>query len=429
MNITCYPSVLSGTVAAIPSKSDLHRKLICASLSENGGSLPLKEPYCDDIAATIRCLHALGAEFRQTAERIIVAPIRRQAHADLDCGESGSTLRFLLPVAMAVCSNISVTGRGRLPERPIGTLTEAMSAHGVHFDETKLPLHASGNLRGGVYEIAGNVSSQFLSGLLMALPLCREDSEIRLTTALQSAAYVDLTLHVLREFGAEISVTTENSLLRYHIPGNQKLHMPADLSVDGDWSNAAFWLTAGAIQHAKNAAVCVTGLDPDSTQGDRAILRILRETGAAVQRTPGTLSASRGQNRSFTEAMDAIPDLLPILAVKAAVSEGNSKFVKAERLRLKESDRLQSTAQMLRDLGGNVDEHADGLTVYGGQLYGGTVDAQNDHRLVMSAAIAALCCREPVTIIGAEAVNKSYPQFFDDYIALGGKITISDGGA
>ncbi len=428
MNVTCYPSVLSGTVAAIPSKSDLHRKLICAALSENGGALPLREPYCDDIAATVRCLQALGAEFQQTTDRILIAPIKQQPHADLDCGESGSTLRFLLPVAMAVCSNISVTGHGRLPERPIGTLTNAMYAHGVHFDETHLPLHANGNLRGGVYEIEGNVSSQFLSGLLMALPLCREDSEIRLTTALQSAAYVDLTLRVLREFGAEIYVSTKDLRLCYHILGKQRLHMPEGLSVDGDWSNAAFWLTAGAVQQAGNAAVCVTGLDTASTQGDRAILRILRESGAAVQESAAGLSVTKGQNRCITEVMDAIPDLLPILAVKAAVSEGNSEFVKAERLRLKESDRLQSTAQMLRDLGGNVDERADGLTVYGGQLRGGTVNAQNDHRLVMAAAIAALCCREPVTILGAEAVNKSYPQFFDDYIALGGKITIPEGG-
>ena len=424
MNAVCCPSQLDGTVQAIPSKSDVHRKLICAAISENGGFLPIKEPYCDDIAATVRCLSALGASFDQNADGLFIRPIKRQPRALLDCGESGSTLRFLLPVAMCMCSSIHVTSAGRLPERPIGTLTDAMSAHGVQFQQKSLPLDATGNLTGGLYEIAGNISSQFLSGLLMALPMCDSDSEIRLTTPLQSAAYVDMTLDTLRQFGAEITLYKEDGLLRYLIKGKQKLYFPDDIRIDGDWSNAAFWLTAGAIQPTGNVAV--TGLYTDSIQGDKAIADILSQNGARITESDGIRNVSCETINDFDVSMAEIPDLLPILAVRAAVGNGVSHFTNAERLRLKESDRLTATAELLRALGGKTDELPDGLTVYGGQLRGGTVNAQNDHRLVMAAAIAALRCSEPVTILGAEAVNKSYPTFFEDYRALGGRVTFSD---
>lgn len=419
MNIRCYPAELSGTVAAIPSKSDVHRKLICAALSQEGGILPLYAPYCDDIAATIRCLTALGASFTKAENGLHAAPIVRQPSADLDCGESGSTLRFLLPVALCKCDDVSFSGTGRLPERPLGVLIDAMSAHGVHFSCNKLPLTAAGTLTGGCYEIAGNVSSQFLSGLLMALPLCGTDSEIRLTTPLQSAAYVDMTLDTLRQFGAEITVSAESGLLRYYIKGKQTLHYPNDMPIDGDWSNAAFWLTAGAIQ--QNAHIGVTGLNTDSIQGDKEIVRILQASGAKIEENVSGIIVSCGTISEFDVNMEKIPDLLPILAVRAALSSGDCRFLNAERLRLKESDRLASTSAMLRALGGNVDEYPDALCVHGGQFSGGTVNAQNDHRLVMAAAIAALRCTGPVTILGAEAVNKSYPSFFADYAALGGK--------
>lgn len=419
MNIVCYPRELCGTVAAIPSKSDAHRKLICAALSQEGGILPLYAPYCDDIAATIRCLEALGASFTETESGLHISPIKKQPQALLDCGESGSTLRFLLPVAMCVCNNIAVTGSGRLPERPLGTLITAMSAHGVQFHGEKLPLSAEGTLTGGCIEIAGNISSQFLSGLLMALPLCEIDSEIRLTTPLQSAAYVDMTLDTLRLFGAEIEVQTECGLLRYYIKGKQILHFPSEQSIDGDWSNAAFWLTAGAIQTQNQ--ITITGLDSDSIQGDKEITDILRESGANISESTSGIVVSCGTMSEFDVNMEKIPDLLPILAIRAALGNGVCRFHHAERLRLKESDRLASTAAMLRALGGKVDELSDGLCVYGGQLAGGVVDAENDHRLVMAAAIAALRCTNPVTILGAEAVNKSYPSFFADYAAIGGK--------
>ena len=418
MIVRCSPALLRGTVHAIPSKSDAHRKLICAAISENGGFLPIRPPHCDDILATMRCLSALGAKITQTENGVQICPIKRQAHADLDCGESGSTLRFLLPVAMAVCSDISVTGAGRLPERPIGTLTDAMSAHGVQFEKTALPLSANGNLTGGIYEIAGNISSQFLSGLLMALPLCEQDSEIRLTTPLQSSAYVDMTLSTLRAYGAEITESTENGLLRYHIRSRQKLHCPEKAEVDGDWSNAAFWLAAGAI--LPDTEITVSGLSMDSVQGDKAIFSILRDAGANIAEQNGNVTVSCGTLRPFDAEMEAIPDLLPILAVRAAYTEGVSHFLKAERLRLKESDRLKATADMLRALGIRCEEHPDGLTVYGGTIRGGMVNGMNDHRMVMAAAVAALGADSAVTVTDAEAVNKSYPGFFADYRTLGG---------
>ena len=418
MNVICQPARLAGTVAAIPSKSDAHRKLICAALSENGGFLPLKAPHCADIQATLRCLTALGASFSQTDAGLFITPVRRQTHADMDCGESGSTLRFLLPVAMAVCGEISVTGSGRLPERPIGVLTDAMSLHSVQFSQNHLPLTASGHLTGGVYEIPGNISSQFLSGLLMALPMCDTDSEIRLTTPLQSAAYVDMTLDTLRQFGADIRVSADDSgLLRYHVRAGA-LHMPENMTVDGDWSNAAFWLTAAAVQ--PGAEITVTGLFPDSVQGDKAIAQILAETGANVTQTADSCTVSCETSAEIDISMEEIPDLLPILAVRAALGSGVTHFVNAERLRIKESDRLTATANLLRALGGRAEEHPDSLTVYGGQIRGGTADGMNDHRLVMAAAIAAASCAEPVKILGAEAVEKSYPAFFADYRTLGG---------
>jgi len=414
----CSPALLRGTVPAIPSKSDAHRKLICAAISENGGFLPLRAPHCNDILATIRCLSALGAEIVQKENGIQVHPITRQAYAALDCGESGSTLRFLLPVAMAVCNHISVTGSGRLPERPISALTNAMASHNVQFATTMLPISAEGSLTGGVYEIAGNISSQFLSGLLMALPLCAEDSEIRLTTPLQSSAYVDMTLSTLREFGAQITVSEENGLLRYHIAGGRKLHCPEELTVDGDWSNAAFWLTAGAI--LPGSEITVTGLSRDSVQGDKAIFDILKKAGANIAERDRNVTVSCGTLQHFDAEMEAIPDLLPILAVLASYAKGESHFLKAARLRLKESDRLSATADMLRILGICVDEKSDELTVSGGQIRGDIVNGMNDHRMVMAAAIAALGADSPVTITDCEAVNKSYPGFFADYQSLGG---------
>lgn len=420
MSITCFPARLCGTVAAIPSKSDAHRKLILTALSDNGGVLPLSEPLCEDLSATVACLEALGAGFSHQSGGLAVTPIRPVSDAELPCGESGSTLRFLLPVAMCVCPRVSMSGKGRLPQRPIGALTAEMARHGVTFESETLPLSASGTLRGGEYAIAGNISSQFLSGLLMALPLCGSDSVISLTTPLESAPYVEMTLSALRLFGISVTCRTgKNALPRFFVKGGQRPHAPETIPVEGDWSNAAFFLAAGAL--SPSPGIRVTGLSEDSAQGDRQILKILSGAGAAVERSELGIAVSGGKLSAVDADMREIPDLLPILAVVAAFCEGESHFRNAARLRLKESDRLSAVSGMLRALGGDVTEEPDALIVRGTALRGGETDAKNDHRLVMAAAVAAAFGSAPVTIQGARAVRKSYPGFFTDYESLGGK--------
>lgn len=407
MNVICYPSKLHGTLEMPPSKSDAHRKLICAALSENNSftnfSIVSNPDCCEDIDATVRCLEALGAKFTVCNNGTQIEPVsaaNRRNNAVFDCGESGSTFRFLLPVATVLCESTHFRGSGRLPERPIAALADAMSEHGVEFSSQMLPFSTAGKLHGGIYTIRGDISSQFLTGLLLALPLCNEDSEIRVTTCFESAPYVDLTIQILKKYGIQISQEYQDNLPIFHIKGNQVFHAPTIISMDGDWSNAAFWLTANAL----GSEIQLTNMQLDSPQGDKAISSILRDF-------------------EVTSVIDMqnIPDLLPILAIRASFSKSQTQFVNAKRLRLKESDRLATTTMMIRGLGGKVEEHSDGLTVYGGGLRGGIVDAHNDHRLAMAAAIAALKCDGPVEIRGAECVKKSYPRFFEHYVQLGGK--------
>lgn len=422
MNLTLTPTQLHGTIDAIPSKSDAHRKLICAACAERESILPLPKPYCADIIATMQCLTALGAVFTEAENSVCISPIEPRWQSELpllDCGESGSTFRFLLPVAMQFTEQAHFVGSGRLPERPIDMLTNVMEQHGVTFSAPALPMTAKGRLRGGEYALAGNVTSQYLSGLLMALPHAEADSVIRLTKPLESAAYVELTSKVLREFGAEIKQETENGLPVYRIKGRSTLHAPANLYVDGDWSNAAFFLVAGAI----SAPVTVCGVYADSTQGDKAVCDILRQAGAMVEQSADCVTVSPPKDgilRAFSADMTEIPDLLPILSVLAVYAEGETHLHHAARLRLKECDRLTETAKLLNRLGGDVTELEDALLIRGSALHGGIVDGCNDHRMVMSAAIAALGCSDAVTILGTEAVNKSYPAFFEDYQKLGG---------
>ncbi|MCQ2438065.1 MAG: 3-phosphoshikimate 1-carboxyvinyltransferase, partial [Clostridia bacterium] len=308
--------------------------------------------------------------------------------------ESGSTLRFLLPVAAALGKTARFTGEGRLPMRPNDILTDALRAHSVECDASLLPINISGQLRGGTYEIAGNVSSQYITGLLMSLPLCGEDSDIILTTKLESAPYVVMTIEVLKQFGIRIDVH-ENG---WHIPGGQKYHSPESTVAEGDWSSAAFWVTANNI----GSKIELTGILDDSSQGDKAIVPFLEQLGGDID-------------------VSETPDLVPTLAVGAAMYNGITRFVGAGRLRIKESDRLTAVKNMLTALGGRAEDTEDTLTVFGGTpLHGGTVDGCNDHRIVMAAAIAATVASGETVITDAQAVSKSYPAFFDHFNAMGG---------
>ena len=416
MIATITPAPLSGKIAAIASKSDAHRLLILAALSEGETFLRL-EQRSQDIDATIGCLRALGARIVTLPDGVNVRGIEQVPERSLlDCGESGSTFRFLLPVAAALGAHATFTGTGRLPERPIGELLQAMRAHGVRCSAEQLPLSIEGKFIGGAFELPGNISSQYLTGLLLALPLLEQDSRIRLTTPLESATYVDITLHALKRFGVTIPVRKGE----YCISGGQSMQSPRELSVDGDWSNAAFFLAAGAL----GAPVSVSGLSLASPQGDKAMLDALMAFGAKVEATATEVRVSPAPLRGCSIDVGETPDLLPVLAVLGACASGETRLVNAARLRLKESDRLASVSSMLRALGAAVEEQPDALVISGGRLTGGEVHSCRDHRIVMAAAVATIRCEGDVRILGTEAVNKSYPAFFADYNRLGGQANV-----
>ena len=405
MKTVIYPSVLAGTIPAIASKSQAHRLLICAALAD-GPTRIRCATLSRDILATADCLRALGADIAYEDGSFTVRPIRTApARAVLDCGESGSTLRFLLPVVCALGTEADIRMHGRLPERPLSPLWEELERHGAALSRPAPDvIRTGGKLSAGDYTMAADVSSQFISGLLFALPLTGGESRIRLTGTLESAAYVDMTVRALAAFG--VPASPENGA--YALGAGQRYRSPGEADVEGDWSNAAFWICADRIL---GGTLSITGLDPDSPQGDRAA-------------EPVSLRVAAGS--AVVDCRD-IPDLVPVLAVLAAVSPGVTRFVNAQRLRIKESDRLSSTAALLTALGGDVQELPDGLVVTGrSRLAGGEVDSVNDHRIAMSAAVAALACDGPVILHGAEAVNKSYPAFWEDFIRLGGRVELED---
>lgn len=395
MIATVHPHPLRGRVEIPSSKSYAHRLLIASALSDAPTDVRMNA-LNNDIIATADCLRALGAKIDRTDAGFLVHPIQAAPDGEhtLFCGESGSTLRFMIPVAAALGARCTFTGAGRLPERPNRILTDALNAHGVHADSDLLPMRLSGQLTGGAYPIAGNVSSQYITGLLLALPLCAQDSQILLTTHLESAAYIDITLETLAPFGIRIERTESG----WRIPGGQRYRSPKSINAEGDWSGAAFWCAANRL----GSEVECLGLNPRSVQGDRAILEMLNQLGGEID-------------------VSGTPDLVPALAVAAAAHPGVTRITGAARLRIKESDRLRTVADMLRALGGHVDEFDDGLVIHGGApLHGGTVNGCNDHRIVMAAAIAGTIAQEPVHITDAQAVGKSYPAFFNAFNALGG---------
>lgn len=415
MNITVYPSSLSGDYSAAPSKSAAHRVLIAAALSDKPSEiyLPIES---EDIVASKACLSALGAQFQRIGKELIVQPISQKVEsAQLDCGESGSTLRFMLPIAPCVAEKALFTGIGRLPERPLSPFKEELQKQGCKFSAEKLPFVITGQLQPGTFQLPGDISSQYITGLLFALPMLQEDSRIILSSKLESSGYVDLTLEVLQDFGIEIKQEKDS----YLVPGRQKYNSPGRLSVEGDWSNAAFFLVAAALGGTINCA----DLKLNSSQGDRRILQELEKFGAKVTISANVLTVSPGELQAASVDMSEIPDLLPILAVLASYAPGRSVLHNAARLRLKESDRLSAVRELLQKIGGKVEETADSLIIYGQKELAGaaSIDSFNDHRIAMSAAVAALKCKAAVTINNPEVVRKSYPDFFSVYSELGGK--------
>lgn len=418
MTANCTPSQISGKIRAISSKSDAHRILICAALSQNETKINCNV-MSKDIAATICCLKAMGTEISVDGDIITVTPEPFKRQSDLDCGESGSTLRFLMPVVSALGIDTTITGHGRLPQRPISPLKEEMEKKGVTFHtDNKFPLHLTGQLQSGEYEIQGNISSQFITGLLLALPILNGDSIIKLIPPVESKSYLDITVSVLRKFGIEI----EEQENLYIIKGNQQYISPKEITVDGDWSNASFFLGAGTL--CENG-VTVTDLDINSPQGDKKILDVLKNMGADVQINGTEITVKKSELNGVTVDASDIPDAVPVISVVATACNGDTKIINAQRLRIKESDRIKSVVEMLHSVGGKAEETDDGMIIHGGiTLNGGKVNGYNDHRIVMSASILSCLCKDNVEITDSNAVEKSYPDFFNDFNKMGGNVNV-----
>ena len=412
-NILLEPGERHGAVRIPSSKSVVHRLLICAAL----GSRPVHigfDGLSKDIAATVSCLQALGTGITVEKDAITVQPDSITAgNVLLPCGESGSTLRFLLPVAGVLGAKGSFQMEGRLPERPMQPFEELLRKHGMDITREGSALHFGGKLRSGDYPLAGDISSQYFSGLLMALPLSDGDSRVLPEGRLESEGYIRMTEDALTLAGVRFSKPAETA---WEIPGRQQFALPSSISAEGDWSNAAFFLCMGALSEK---GVSVSGLNSSSSQGDRAVLEILRRFGAEITEPSSEADAvtiRRGALRPTVIDASSVPDLVPVLAVLSCGAVGETQIIHARRLRMKESDRLAATAKLISDLGGKVEELPDGLVIHGtGMLRGGTAETCNDHRIAMSAAVAACLCREPVTVQGAQCVEKSYPAFWDDF--------------
>lgn len=392
MDLLINPSKLTGTVSVIPSKSQAHRVLICAAFADSPTVL-----YCSDtnrdMEATVSCLNALGADIRRSETGFTVTPVEQfQQQAILPCSDSGSTLRFLLPVVGALGVDAYFHMEGRLPHRPLSPLWEEMERMGckLSYSEPNV-LHCEGRLRSGEYYIDGGISSQFVSGLLFAAALIPGKNRITVTDKLESRPYVDMTRKALEIFGCNCHDDT--------ITGGNPLHSPREITVEGDWSNGAFFLAANAL----GSSITVLNLSESSTQGDKAVTQLLMKL----------------KDHCVISAAD-IPDLIPVLSVVAACNHG-AVFTDIQRLRLKESDRVASVIDMITSLGGKAEATNKTLTIYGTGLAGGMVDSAADHRIAMSAAIAATACKIPVILKDAQCVEKSYPRFFEEYRRLGGQ--------
>lgn len=391
MDITIYPGKLSGTVQAIPSKSQAHRILICSAFSDAPVNILCPQTN-QDIEATAGCLRALGADITRTDDGYTVIPIHNiPKSAVIDCCESGSTLRFMLPICASLGIDTTILMSGRLPKRPLSPLWEELERMGCILTRpTESSLRCQGRLHSGNYVIDGSVSSQFITGLIFAIALLPGENTLTVTGQIESKPYIDMTEQVLRSFGVDTSGYGFNDAYPFHSPGT--------IAVEGDWSNGAFFLAANKLGND----ITVTGLSMESRQGDLACSEILDKLSEPI-----------------TVCGKDIPDLIPILSVVAGASKG-AVFQNVGRLRLKESDRVEAVREMLSALGASVTVEGDTLTVSPAQYSGGIIDSKNDHRIAMSAAIASTAASEPVTILGAECVKKSYPDFWSEFTRLGG---------
>ncbi|MCT4620006.1 MAG: 3-phosphoshikimate 1-carboxyvinyltransferase [Marinisporobacter sp.] len=418
------PSPLKGDVKIPPSKSMSHRAIICAALSE-GESLIENIAFSDDIIATLEAMKSFGITAKNSeADENGICTVHIQGKGklnllndEIDCKESGSTIRFLIPMAGLLGDKVTYTGRGKLVERPLDTYYKIFEEQNIAYsnNEGKLPLSIEGILKPGIFKMKGNISSQFITGLLFVLPLLKGDSKIIITTELESKGYVDLTLDMLKQFDIEIE---NNNYEEFIIKGNQK-YKANNHRVEGDFSQAAFFIVAGIL----GKALKCEDLNIASLQGDKAILDIVGKMGADIAIHNDFVKVNESTTKGMIIDASQCPDLVPILAVLGSLSKGTTKIVNAARLRIKESDRLKAMATELSKLGADIKELEDGLEIHGREkLKGGVVDSWNDHRIAMALAIASIKCSEPVIIQNSDAVKKSYPRFWQDFEKLGGQI-------
>lgn len=399
MDIIITPSQLNGEIRAINSKSQAHRLLICAAFSDRKTVIKCTD-ISQDITATAECLNNIGAEIIRKDDCFIVNPVKTVPKtATIDCNESGSTLRFLLPVVCALGIEATIIMRGRLPERPLSPLWEELEKNGCVLKKEKDKIYTKGILKANDYFLRADISSQFISGMLFAIPLINGSCSLTLTGNVESASYINLTLDALKKFSVEIKVNNGTYTLE------NTYHTDTDFEVEGDWSNGAFWISADYLSDEK---IICSGLLENSLQGDKKITEILK---------------SIKEKDTTVDAKD-IPDLIPIISICASLTPSRTTTViNAQRLKIKESDRLKQTHDMITNLGGEITVTDDGLIIKGKEmLLGGKVDSANDHRIAMSTAIASIKCRNEVYLHDAQAVNKSYPHFWEDFKKLNGKI-------
>lgn len=419
------PSKLSGSVNIPPSKSMAHRALFCAFLSDGKSQIDNIE-LSEDIISTCRVIEALGGEI-QVLDSSFLGRKKLLVHGKgsvsiknykINCGESGTTARFVIPVSRLCEESAAIDGSGKLVSRPFNAFFPVFEKCGIEYEihNNKLPLTLNGRLRAGDYFLPGDISSQFISGLLLALPLLDESSTIQITTPVESAAYIDMTISMQNNFGVEVHFDKkENKLI---IPGCQK-YIAQKYSVEGDWSQAAFWIAAGIM----SGPIYISGLNKESIQGDKVIENLVKSMGGNVSWKNDCLVAQRSTLRGICIDVSQCPDIAPILAVLGSICEGRMEIMNASRLRIKESDRIKAIVTELTNIGGKLIEQRDGIIIDGvSKLKGGHCKSWNDHRIVMSSAVATTMCDNNVIIEGVSAVNKSYPSFWEHFVSLGGEI-------
>lgn len=418
MNVKIKPNEIKGKMKSIPSKSLLHRAIILSGIAKDREIiLEQVNTISEDIEATLTCIEKLGAKTKVEGDSIRITSLGniKKSKVELHCKESGTTLRLLLPLVSTFSKEATVDCSEGLRKRPIRELIETLEESGLYFKEKGFPINISGNVTTDFFKISGDISSQYVSGLLLLSSLLDQRSSIYLTTKLESRAYVNITIKVLRDFGIIVNELEEGVFEIYG--GRDKILPPKEYQIEGDWSNAAFFLVGGCL----GDSIKMSGLNLESSQGDKKIVQILKKAGAILTCSDDFISSNRSHLNSFEVDFSETPDLFPILSVVAALSKGQSILKGGERLKLKESNRIESTFQMLKSLGADVKKREDGLIIQGKEILdGGIVNSFNDHRIVMSATMASIKCKEPVSIVNAGAVKKSYPNFFEDFKKVGG---------